>query len=190
MIVLIYFDDYIVWVRHHSHWPLCALMCSSQSFSSNHIFGAPSFSFGVSTFSKDHWLFLAENAIQKSISGCWICSMLLQRFCFHVLSSRQNLEACVYTRINTVSTHIEFCRHTFGCVSQVSPEKQNQENTVSKGKTNIIWYHFYVEFTIGHKWTYLWNRNRPTDIENRCVVAKGKVGGRGKDWELGLADAS
>ena len=113
MIVPIYFDDYIVWVRHHSHWPLCSLMCSSQSFSSNHIFGAPSFSFGVSTFSKDHWLFLAENAIQKSISGCWICSMLLQRFCFQVLSNRQNLEACVYTCINTVSTHIEFCRRTF-----------------------------------------------------------------------------
>ena len=113
MIVPIYFDDYIVWVRHHSHWPLCSLMCSSQSFSSNHLFGAPSFSFGVSTFSKDHWLFLAENAIQKSISGCWICSILLQRFCFQVLSNRQNLEACVYTCINTVSTHIEFCRRTF-----------------------------------------------------------------------------
>ena len=38
------------------------------------------------------------------------------------------------------------------------------------------WHHLYVESKIGHKWTYLWNRNRFTDIENRLVVAKG--GGR------------
>ena len=42
-----------------------------------------------------------------------------------------------------------------------------------KDKYHIIW----------HKWTYLRNRNRLTDIENRLVVANG---GRGMDWEFGI----
>ena len=57
---------------------------------------------------------------------------------------------------------------------------------VSQRKTNTMWYHLYVEPKIWHKWTYLWNRNRATDIEHSFVVAV--VGG--KDWELGLADAN
>ena len=109
--------SYLFWWLHClSKTPFTlASVClvSPQSFSNNYIFGAPSFSFGVSTFSKDHWLFLVGNDIQKSISGCWICSMLLQCFCSQGLSSRQNLEAYVYTCINTMSTHIEFCRCTF-----------------------------------------------------------------------------
>ena len=32
--------------------------------------------------------------------------------------------------------------------------------------------------------TYLQKRNRPTDIENRLVVAKGEWGGSGMDWEF------
>ena len=30
-----------------------------------------------------------------------------------------------------------------------------------------------------YKWTYLGNRNRPTDIENKLTVTKGKGGGGG-----------
>ena len=36
------------------------------------------------------------------------------------------------------------------------------------------------------RWTYLWSRNRLTDIENRLVVAKGEGRG-GKDWEFGVS---
>ena len=42
-------------------------------------------------------------------------------------------------------------------------------------KTNTVWYHLYVESKIQHKWIYLWNRNRLTDIENRAVVANGII---------------
>ena len=35
---------------------------------------------------------------------------------------------------------------------------------VSQRKTNIIWYHLYIESKKGYKWTYLQNKNR--DIEN------------------------
>ena len=38
-----------------------------------------------------------------------------------------------------------------------------------------------------HKCTYLQNRNRLVDIENRLVVAKGERGGRGMDWEFGIS---
>ena len=54
---------------------------------------------------------------------------------------------------------------------------------VRKRKTNTIWYHLYVESKIWHKWIYLWNRSRLTDLENRLVVAKGK----GKEG-LGIQD--
>ena len=33
------------------------------------------------------------------------------------------------------------------------------------------------------------NRKRPTDIENRFVVAKREEGGTGMDWEFGIVDA-
>ena len=54
---------------------------------------------------------------------------------------------------------------------------------VSQRKTNAMWYHIYVESKIWHKWTYLWNRNRSTDIENSLVVTLV----RGKDWEFGTS---
>ena len=56
--------------------------------------------------------------------------------------------------------------------------KWSQSNTI---------YHFYVESKIWHKWTYLWTRNRLTDIANRLVVDKGEEGWIGS---LGLADAN
>ena len=43
---------------------------------------------------------------------------------------------------------------------------------VSQKKTNTIWYHLDVESKTQHKWIYLWNKNRLTDIENSLVVAK------------------
>ena len=58
---------------------------------------------------------------------------------------------------------------------------------VSQTKTNIIWCHLYVESKIGHKWTYLQNRNRLTDTEDRLVVAKGERDGRGMDWEFRIS---
>jgi len=58
---------------------------------------------------------------------------------------------------------------------------------VRKRKTNIIWYHLFVESKIWHKWTYLQKRNRFTDIENRLVVASGEGGGSGMDWEFGVS---
>ena len=44
-----------------------------------------------------------------------------------------------------------------------------------KGKYHMI--PFMCETKIRHKWIYLRNRNRLTDIENKLVVARGKVGG-------------
>jgi len=63
-------------------------------------------------------------------------------------------------------------------------------NEVSQKKTNSIWYHICVESKIWHKLTYLWNRNRLTDLENRLVVAKGE--GEGVEWteSLEIVDAN
>ena len=35
-------------------------------------------------------------------------------------------------------------------------------------KTNTTWYHLYVEYKIWHKWTYLQNWIRLTNIDNSC----------------------
>ena len=49
---------------------------------------------------------------------------------------------------------------------------------VSQTKTNIIWYHLCTESKKKwYKWTYLQNRNRLTDLENKLMVTKGKNGG-------------
>ena len=59
---------------------------------------------------------------------------------------------------------------------------------VSQTKTNI-WHHLYVEsnFKKWYKWTYLQNRNRLTDIENKLMVTKGETGGGGGiNQELGM----
>ena len=45
-------------------------------------------------------------------------------------------------------------------------------------QTNIIFYHLYVEPKQMIKYTFLQNRNRLTDIENKFMVAKGERWGR------------
>ena len=55
----------------------------------------------------------------------------------------------------------------------------------SKKETNIIWYPLNVKSKIWHKQTYLQNRNRITDMENRFVVSSSLRGRRGMDWEFG-----
>ena len=50
---------------------------------------------------------------------------------------------------------------------------------VSQTKTNIMCYDLYVESKKKYKWTYLQNRNRVTDVENKFMVT-GEVGG-GRD---------
>ena len=39
-------------------------------------------------------------------------------------------------------------------------------------KTNIIWHRLYVESEIWYKWTYLENRSRLWDIENKLLATK------------------
>ena len=36
-----------------------------------------------------------------------------------------------------------------------------------------------------YKWTYLQNRSRVTDVENKLMVTKGEMGG-GINWEIGI----
>ena len=56
---------------------------------------------------------------------------------------------------------------------------------VSQTKRNM-WYRLYVESKKQwYKWTYLQNRNRSTDIENKLMVAKGEEG-EGINWEDGI----
>ena len=57
---------------------------------------------------------------------------------------------------------------------------------VRKRKTSTIRYRLHVESKIWHKWTYLQNRNRLTDMENKLVVAKGVKGGLGGTRSFGL----
>ena len=47
---------------------------------------------------------------------------------------------------------------------------------VTKRKTNTVWYHSYMESKIWHKWNYLRNRNKLTNIKNKLTVTKEKRG--------------
>ena len=58
----------------------------------------------------------------------------------------------------------------------------SEVNRKEKDKYHMIT--TYVLFKIWHKWTYLWKRNRLTDIENKLAVAKREGGGGGMEWEV------
>ena len=61
--------------------------------------------------------------------------------------------------------------------------------SLRKKNTNTI-YHLHAKSKTWHKWIYLQNRNRFTDIESRFVVVKGE--GEGMRWtgSLGLIDTN
>ena len=42
-------------------------------------------------------------------------------------------------------------------------------------------------WNLKYEGTYLWNRNRNKDIENRLVIAKGEGVGGGMEWEVGVS---
>jgi len=50
---------------------------------------------------------------------------------------------------------------------------------VSQRKTDIIWYHLCVEFKIWYKGTYLPDRNRLSNIENKLIT-------KGERWGVGI----
>ena len=61
----------------------------------------------------------------------------------------------------------------------------------SKSGRATIWYHLHIKSKIGHIWTYLWNRNRLWDTENRPVaVAVGGSEAEGWTGSLALADTN
>ena len=59
-------------------------------------------------------------------------------------------------------------------------------NKSEREKTNTL-YHLHVESKIWNKWTYLWNRNGISDMENKLVVAKRKRSERSLNWEFGIS---
>ena len=58
---------------------------------------------------------------------------------------------------------------------------------LSQRKTNT-WYHSHVESKKWYKWTYLQNKNRFTDIENKVMVTKGESEDAGGGNKLGVWD--
>jgi len=55
-------------------------------------------------------------------------------------------------------------------------EKLSYKSGVSQKKETQIWYRLYVKPEIWHKWTYLWNGIKLTDIENKLMVTKVGMG--------------
>ena len=56
--------------------------------------------------------------------------------------------------------------------------ERNIKDSAIKRNEIVTFTATWMESKIWHKWTYLWNRNRLKDIENRLVVAK-REGARG-----------
>ena len=56
------------------------------------------------------------------------------------------------------------------------------QNEVSQKEKQVSYINAYVESRKWYEWTYLQNRNRDTDIENKCLDTKG---GKGTWDELG-----
>ena len=58
--------------------------------------------------------------------------------------------------------------------------KSDRERQISYG-TAYMW-----NLKKWYQWTYLQNRNRHTDIENKLMVIKGERLGGGINWEFGI----
>ena len=72
------------------------------------------------------------------------------------------------------------------CSNMARPRGCHTEWNVRHKKTNTIWYRLSVEsFLKVYKWTYLQNRNRVTDVENKFMVPGGQGGGEGQIGRLG-----
>ena len=98
-------------------------------------------------------------------------------------------------KIGCTHTHIHTHTHT-QTVEYYSVIKRKEGNAIcsnvyrvkdyhtewSQGKTDIIWYHLYVEPEKKDKWAYLQNRNRFTDIKNKLKLPKENVE-VGINWE-------
>ena len=98
----------------------------------------------------------------------------------HFLCSLIHWRINTYTRIQRMqSCHLQQREATRDYHTEWS--KSERERWIKR-------YHLHVESRRWHKWTYLWNRNRLTDVKNRLVVAKGRGKRRTESFEL--ADAN
>ena len=90
---------------------------------------------------------------------------------------RQKKTYYIYNGIYSMESYSVIKKKECCCLpaTWMQPESLILSEVSQKEKDKYrIWYHLYVESKIWHKRTYLQNRNRFTDIENRLVVAKGK----------------
>ena len=140
--------------------------------------------------------------VQKQISSSWECWNKLNLNYSWVVLEKSSPGKSVFTR------SYPFCRNSDeigsyfhsnsgekamgnackGCHSLMwltsvyccNMDWMDLESEVSQSKTNTIWYHLYVESLKKkrYKWTYLQNRNRFTDLENKLMVTKREGGGR------------
>ena len=86
--------------------------------------------------------------------------------------------------IYTVEYYSAIKRINAICSNVDGPRECHTEwNKLEKDKYHMTY--LYVESKIWHKSTYLENRDRLTDTENRLVVVEAEWGGM--DWDLGIS---
>ena len=83
-------------------------------------------------------------------------------------------ESCVFDTFQSIAVSNAFFNSKC-CLD--GPRVHTKQSKSEKEKPNILWYHLYVESEVWHKWTYLWDRNRLTDIENIFVLLGGSSEG-------------
>jgi len=95
---------------------------------------------------------------------------------------------CVCVYIHTQRNTTQPLKEWNNTICSNMNEPRDCNTTWSKSEKDK--YHMF-SLTCGskmqHKWTRPWNRNRLPDTQVRFVVAKGKEGGGGKDWEFGIS---
>ena len=101
------------------------------------------------------------------------------------------IKMCVYTHTHTHIHTVEYCsaikkNDIMLCSNMAATRDYHTKWSKSERERQISYITYMWNLKIKHKWTYLWDRNRLTDIEKRLVVAKGEGWG-GKDWEFGIS---
>ena len=73
----------------------------------------------------------------------------------------------------------------------IGPRDDHTKWSKSEKKTNIIWYHLYVESKKKlFKWIYIQNRNRLIDIKNKLWLPKGEGGDKLGVWNEHIHSAT
>ena len=117
--------------------------------------------------------------LAQGLNPCLLCLLYCRQILYH-WATRETQQGILLSHWKEWSNAI--------CSNIDGPGEYHTKWNKSDRKTNILWYHLYVESKKWYNWTYLQNRNRLTELENELMVTMGSTEERNRmgvwDWHV------